>query len=117
MSILTWLCDECASGQNAGRISWPKNSVATGNHDSRGVCSGKVKHGNVWCGSDLGPVDPKQELVMDSFGYSRCSQCDEEYFLVDGSRCGRCLGLSYVPDDQDNEEESSNISLDRLTAA
>jgi hypothetical protein len=54
---------------------------------------------------------------MDSFGYSRCSQCDEEYFLVDGSRCARCLGLSYVPDDQDNEEESSNISLDRLTAA
>jgi len=25
--------------------------------------------------------------------------------------------LSYVPDDQDNEEESSSISLDRLTAA
>jgi len=59
----------------------------------------------------------EQELIMDSFGYSRCSQCDEEYFLVDGSRCARCLGLSYVPDDQNNEEESSSISLDRLTEA
>jgi hypothetical protein len=59
----------------------------------------------------------EQELVMDSFGYSRCSQCDEEYFFVDGSRCARCLGLSYVPDDQDHEEELSSISLDRLTAA
>lgn len=54
---------------------------------------------------------------MDGFGYSRCVQCDEEYFLQDGARCARCLGLSYVPiDDEDTEEESSNISLDRLAA-
>jgi hypothetical protein len=58
-----------------------------------------------------------QELVMDGFGYSRCVQCDEEYFLQDGARCARCLGLSYVPiDDEDTEEESSSISLDRLAA-
>jgi hypothetical protein len=55
---------------------------------------------------------------MDSFGYSRWAQCDEENFLVDGSKCARCLGLCYVPiDDEDNEEESSNISLDRRAAA
>jgi len=50
---------------------------------------------------------------MDSFGYSRCTQCDEEYFVIDGSRCARCLGLSYVPDDEDNEDESPRISPDR----
>jgi hypothetical protein len=55
---------------------------------------------------------------MDSFGYSRCAQCDEENFLADGSKCARCLGLGYAPiDDEDNEEESSSISLDRLAAA
>jgi hypothetical protein len=59
-----------------------------------------------------------QEVVMDSFGYGRCSQCDEENFFVDGSKCARCLGLGSVPiDDEDNEEESSSISLDRLAAA
>jgi hypothetical protein len=55
---------------------------------------------------------------MDSFGYGRCSQCDEENFFVDGSRCARCLGLGYVPiDDEDKEEESSSISSDHLAAA
>jgi hypothetical protein len=55
---------------------------------------------------------------MDSFGYSRCSQCDEENFFQDGSKCARCLGLSSPPiDNEDNEEESSSISLDRLAAA
>ena len=54
---------------------------------------------------------------MDGFGYSICSQCEEEYVFQDGSRCARCLGLSYVPiGDEDTEEESSNISLDRLAA-
>ena len=54
---------------------------------------------------------------MDSFGYGRCSQCDEENFLVDGSKCAACLGLGCVPiDDEANEEESSSISLDRLAA-
>jgi hypothetical protein len=54
---------------------------------------------------------------MDSFGYSRCSQCKEENFLVDSSKCARCLGLGYVPIDDDNQEESAKVSLDRLTAA
>jgi hypothetical protein len=55
---------------------------------------------------------------MDSFGCSRCAQCGEENFFMDGSKCARCLGLGYVPiDDEDNEEESSSISLDRLAAA
>jgi hypothetical protein len=55
---------------------------------------------------------------MDSFGYGRCSQCDEENFFVDGSKCARCLGLDYVPiDDEDNEGESSSSSLDRPAAA
>lgn len=48
---------------------------------------------------------------MDTFGYGRCGQCDEENFLQEGSKCARCLGLGYLPiDDVDTEEESSNIS-------
>jgi hypothetical protein len=55
---------------------------------------------------------------MDTFGYGRCSQCDEEYFFVDGSRCARCLGLGYVPiADEDDEEELSSISSEHLAAA
>jgi len=55
---------------------------------------------------------------MDSFGYSRCAQCDEENFFLDGTKCARCLGLTYLPiDDKDAEEESSSTSLDRLAAA
>lgn len=58
---------------------------------------------------------------MGTFGYSRCVQCDEDNFFSDGSKCARCLGLSYVPvDDEDSEdhaEESSSISLDLPTAA
>lgn len=55
---------------------------------------------------------------MDSFGYSRCAQCEEENFFTDGSKCARCLGLGYVPiDDEYNQEESSSIFLDRLAAA
>ncbi len=55
---------------------------------------------------------------MDSFGYSRCSQCDEENLLVDGSKCARCLSLGYVLiDDEDSEEQPSSISLDRPAAA
>lgn len=58
---------------------------------------------------------------MGTFAYSRCMKCDEEKFFSDGSRCARCLGLSYVPlDDEDSKdaaEESSRISLDRLAAA
>jgi hypothetical protein len=54
---------------------------------------------------------------MDSFGYSRCSQCEEENVFADGSMCAACLGLVCVPiDDEDNVEESSSISLDRLAA-
>jgi hypothetical protein len=55
---------------------------------------------------------------MDSFGYGRCSQCDEENVFADGSKCAACLGLVCVPiDDEDNVEESSSISLDHLAAA
>ena len=55
---------------------------------------------------------------MDSFGYSLCAQCDEENFFMDGSKCARCLGLSYVPvDDAENEEESSSMSSDRMVSA
>jgi hypothetical protein len=54
---------------------------------------------------------------MDSFSFGRCSQCDEENFLADGSKCAACLGLVRVPiDDEDNGEESSTISLDRKAA-
>jgi hypothetical protein len=53
---------------------------------------------------------------MDSFG-CRCSQCDEENFLADGAQCARCLSLSYALIDEDNEEQSSSISLDRPAAA
>jgi len=55
---------------------------------------------------------------MENFGYSICAQCDEEYVFMDGSRCARCLGLGYVPiEDEDNEEEPSSVQLDRLAAA
>ena len=58
---------------------------------------------------------------MATFAYSRCMECDEEKFFDDGSRCACCLGLSYGPiDDQENEdnrEESSRISLELLAAA
>ncbi len=55
---------------------------------------------------------------MDIFGYGRCSQCDEEDVFVDGLTCAACLGLVCVPiDDEDNVEESSSISLDRLAGS
>ncbi len=55
---------------------------------------------------------------MDTFGYGRCCQCDEDNFLQDGSKCARCLGVGYAPiDDSDTKEESSNISLDLPAAA
>ena len=55
---------------------------------------------------------------MDNFGYSRCEQCEEENFLRDGSKCARCLGTSYVPvSDDDNEEESPSFSIEYLAAA
>jgi len=55
---------------------------------------------------------------MDSSGYGRCSQCDEENLFMDGSRCARCLGLGYVPiDDEDYEAEPSNVPLERPVAA
>lgn len=58
---------------------------------------------------------------MATFAYSRCAQCDEDNFFSDGSKCARCLGLSYVPVDDEgseyNAEESLSISLDRPAAA
>jgi hypothetical protein len=55
---------------------------------------------------------------MDGFGSSRCEQCDEPNFFTDGSKCASCLGLSYAPiEDVDNEKESPIVSLDRLAAA
>lgn len=54
---------------------------------------------------------------MDSFGYSRCEQCDEESFLRDGAKCARCLSLVYVPTEEDNEEEPSSSSSAYLAAA
>ena len=54
---------------------------------------------------------------MDSFSFGRCSQCDEENFLADSSKCAACLGLVCGPiDDEDHVEESSTISLDRKAA-
>lgn len=58
---------------------------------------------------------------MGAFAYCRCMECDEEKLFSDGSRCARCLGLSYAPinneDREDDGEESSRISLDILAAA
>jgi len=51
---------------------------------------------------------------MDNIGYGRCSQCDEENFLQDGTNCARCLGLGSLPiDDENYEEESLSISLEQ----
>jgi len=54
---------------------------------------------------------------MENVGYSICMQCDEEYVFMDASKCARCLGLSYAPIDDEDNEESSNVSLDLLAAA
>jgi hypothetical protein len=55
---------------------------------------------------------------MDSFGYGRCCQCEEENFFQDGSKCARCLSLGFAPiDDEDKAEESSGICGDRPAAA
>jgi len=58
---------------------------------------------------------------MSTFSYSRRGECDEEEFFDDGSRCARCLGLSYEPIDgqesEDSAEASSRISLELLAAA
>ncbi len=55
---------------------------------------------------------------MDSFGYSRCAQCEEEYVFRDGERCARCLGLGHLPtDNEDHDEESSSVSSDLPAAA
>ncbi len=55
---------------------------------------------------------------MDVIGSSICEQCNEEYVFMDASKCARCLGVSYGPiEDEDNEEKSSGISLDRPTDA
>jgi hypothetical protein len=55
---------------------------------------------------------------MDNFGYSRCSQCDEEYFIQDGSRCARCLGLGSLPiENDDTAEQLGSIIFDVPAAA
>ena len=55
-------------------------------------CSGKVEP-EVFGTADFGTDPETRGLVMDIFGYGRCSQCDEENFLADGSKCAACLGL------------------------
>jgi hypothetical protein len=55
---------------------------------------------------------------MDSFGNAICEQCEEENFFMDGTKCARCLGLGFLPiDDEDDGEESTSIFSDRLAAA
>jgi len=55
---------------------------------------------------------------MDNFGYTRCSQCNEEYVFQDGSKCARCLGLgSLQAEDENAEKKGSSISLDRPAAS
>ena len=86
--------------------------------DPSGICSGRIRPGQAL--SWLQVLDPtqKQELVMENFGYSRCSQCNEEYVFQEGSRCARCLSLVYVPiDDEDNQQEGPSRSLLDLPAA
>ena len=53
-------------------------------------------------------------LVMNKIAYSRCADCDEQGLFMDGTTCARCLGLGYVPveeDDFDEEEEDVLITL------
>jgi len=51
---------------------------------------------------------------MDIIGSSICEQCNEEYVFRDASKCARCLGVSYGPiADEDNQETALSISLDR----
>jgi len=55
---------------------------------------------------------------MDNFSYSRCEQCDEEYFSQDGSRCASCLGLASLPiENDDTEEQSESIIFNVPVAA
>ena len=82
------------------------------------VFSGERKARNLQNGQDHPPDSETEELIMDSFGYSRCEQCDEEYVFRDGSKCARCLGVSSLPvNDEDNEEGSSRVSHDLRAAA
>jgi hypothetical protein len=58
---------------------------------------------------------------MSTFASSRCVECDEEKLFSDGSRCARCLSLSYLPirdeDIEDRSEEGLDLFVDRLAAA
>lgn len=51
---------------------------------------------------------------MNKIAYSRCADCDEQGLFMDGTTCALCLGLGYVPveeDDFDEEEEDVLITL------
>jgi len=106
-------CDDSRGGQASLRVALLRGyPQPTDNHESGGVC-GTARSENLWDDPIFDPIQ-NQELSMDNIGYGRCSQCDEEYFLQDGSRCARCLGLSAPPiDDENYEEESLSISLEQ----
>jgi hypothetical protein len=42
---------------------------------------------------------------MDKVDYDRCADCDEQGVFTDGSVCARCLGLGYIPVDEDERED------------
>ncbi len=48
---------------------------------------------------------------MNKIAYSRCADCDEQGLFMDGTTCARCLGLGYVPVDEDDYEDQE---LDEL---
>jgi hypothetical protein len=101
----------------AGRLALKQDSQRTISESS--VCSEKSEL-RVPSGALLQTGFEKQEWVMDSlnsFGYGRCCQCDEENFFQEGSKCARCLGLSAPIDDENSAKESSNIFFDRPAAA
>lgn len=101
VKLRTRQCDACASGQESRRVRFVQIALL-----------GNWKR--FWFKTRL----KDQELIMDSFGYSFCEQCEEENFFRDGAKCARCLSVSYVPrDDADNEEEPLSIASDRLAAA
>jgi hypothetical protein len=108
VTLFTRLCDSGRGRTGSGRLSLP-GKIA--NHEF--IKSVWQSFRRLRCSNRFA----SQELVMANFGSGRCCQCDEEYVFQDGVSCARCLGLVYVPeDDQDTQETSSNIFLDHAAA-
>jgi hypothetical protein len=54
---------------------------------------------------------------MENIDYERCADCDEQGVFLDGARCARCLGLGYVPVEEDEREaEDAFVTISSVAA-